>query len=627
MPPPSLHLLNPTALVSSAGGDPWQLHDQLVTGQPDHISTLAEAFRLAGSCTVDAVAAFDQARAHLEQGYISSSNTHPFNASRAVDDARAGLGLSSSSLGKIGVDLEEVASDLTGAQRRSNDLIDSLNSCLVQLDSECLALQRTGHRVFEEAVDDVKNSATAAVKAVYEQMWNIVNSYDNLLDARMADLESTGYIPATELDDGVDLVHIPAPNTDPVAINTWWNTLTTAEQQAVLAAHPDLIGNLNGVPVSYRSAGNEFVMNADIDRVEDTAARNNVPVDQVEQNAGRYGLTADDITRYTNAIHVRAGLAADGTGNSTDPGPYPATPYPTYLLAYQPLALNGKGTAAISIGNPDTAPNTAVVVPGAGWSVSKNWPAAAHSTVQNLYAESNRADPAHPTAVVAWMGYDAPAGAIDAMVGGTGTSMGNVAAAAVDSALDNTGHAHDGSEALVRDVNGLWATHQGASHVTVVGHSYGALVVGDAAATGRMHTNDIVLLGPSGTGDATGTAAKFHLDGGHIYVGQASNDSVAGGSQIRLGPGPIANLGGVDGAVRIKAEAPSSYDDVAVHSHYFTAGSESLYATADIIAGHGDRLAADGMLGGRHIIVTRAGVYDDELYRARHSRIQDNHYH
>jgi Alpha/beta hydrolase len=608
VPAPSLRILDPASLVGSAGGDPWELQDQLLAGKPGHISTLAQAFHLVGSCTAEAESAFDQARAHLSQGYISSDDTQPFDASRVVDDTRAGMGLSSDSLGKIGIGLEEIAAELADAQQKTHDPIDSLNHCLVQLDSECLAMRHAGHRLLEDNIDDVQSSAAAVVKAVYEQMWNIVNNYDSFLDARMTDIESTGYIPATELDDGVGSVPIPAPNTDPVAVNTWWNTLTTAQQQAVLPAHPDLIGNLNGVPVSYRSAGNEFVMNTDIDRVEDIAARNNVSVDQVEKNAARYGLTADDITRYTNAIHVRAGLAADGTQNSADSGPYPAAPYPTYLFAYQPLALNGKGTAAISIGNPDMASNTAVVVPGASWSVSKDWLVATHSTAQNLYVESNRADPAHPTAVIAWMGYDAPTGATDAM-------------------LHGTSRAYSGGQALAQDVNGLWATHQGASHVTLVGHSYGTLVVGDAAATGHMHANDVVLLGPSGTGDATGTVAKFHLDGGNVYVGQASNDDVAQGSQIRLGPGPISSVGGLDGAIRIKAEAPASYDHVAVHSHYFTAGSESLYTMADVVAGHGNRLAADGMLGGRHIIVTRGGVYDDELYRARHSNIQDNHYH
>ena len=78
------------------------------------------------------------------------------------------------------------------------------------------------------------------------------------------------------------------------------------------------------------------------------------------------------------------------------------------LWAYDPLAFNGKGRAAIAIGNPDKSRNTAVIVPGTNSSVKGGWLFDGHNDAINLYGQSLKADPNNPTAVIAWMGYDAP---------------------------------------------------------------------------------------------------------------------------------------------------------------------------------------------------------------------------
>ncbi|MGO4648789.1 alpha/beta hydrolase [Nocardia sp. 2YAB30] len=407
-----------------------------------------------------------------------------------------------------------------------------------------------------------------------------------------------------------------------VRVNKWWNSLTPEEQKRLQAEDPEQIGNLNGIPVEVRDAANRQVMNADIHRVEDAAKAKGVSVDAIEKDPKKYGLTADDMTRYHNAINVRAGLERYSGPNKADPGRYPPVPYPTYLYVYQPLAFGGKGRAAISIGDPDTAPNTAVVVPGASQSVrasdasDKGWFAVQGEQAQNMYVESNRADPDHPTSVVAWMGYDSPTDGITAVPSGDPTAM------------------RKGGNLLAEDIDGLWATHQGPSHLTVVGYSAGAIVTADAAAASQLHANDVVLLGPVSTDEAR-SAADFHLDDskaepddGKVYVGEASNDLNAHGGHSWLGgPDPI---GPEFGATRIKAEAPESYSTPIVdysgqaHLHYFTAGSESLYATALVASGNADRLGPDDM------VAEHTEVYplwpDDDPEEGR-TGIQDNHYH
>ncbi|MGW5520664.1 alpha/beta hydrolase [Nocardia africana] len=209
----------------------------------------------------------------------------------------------------------------------------------------------------------------------------------------------------------------------------------------LIAAYPEMIGDLNGIPVADRSTANEAVMNADLNLVEDYLTKyKDVSLEALEKDPGHYGMTVDQMTRYYNAINVRAGLNAYGGRNKAGQfGPY----LPTYLYAYQPLAFGGKGRAATALGNPDTSPNTAVLVPGASQSVrasdasDKGWFAVQHEQAQNLYAESNKADPKHPTAVLAWMGYDSPTNGITAVLSGDPTAE------------------RAGGQLLARDVDGL----------------------------------------------------------------------------------------------------------------------------------------------------------------------------
>lgn len=174
--------------------------------------------------------------------------------------------------------------------------------------------------------------------------------------------------------------------------------------------------------------------------------------------------------------------------------------------------------------------------------------------------------------------------------------------------------ARTGGQALAQDVNGLWATHLGAGqHVTVLGHSYGSTTVADAFALDHMHANDAVLIGCPGT-DLAPNAASFHLDGGHVYVGDASTDPVGmlgglnGVSKHFFGDDIPGQLFGTDpglgtdpaddgfGSVRFRAEVPGS-DGINPHDHsyYYHPGSEALHSMADIASGHGDALESDGL--------------------------------
>src|SRR5882757_3875903 len=180
------------------------------------------------------------------------------------------------------------------------------------------------------------------------------------------------------------------------------------------------------------------------------AKSRDVTVEEVLAHPEQYAMAGPMMDRYKNALKVQEALEDDKK----------KTHAPTYLMVYEPEAFKGDGRAAIAIGDPDHSPNTAVVVPGTGNSVASG--ALSGDDATDLYNESVKADRDHPTAVVAWMGYDAPDALYDPRVG-------------------TTGLAHEGGQLLASDVNALNATHEGDGHMTVLGHSYGSTTVSDAA--------------------------------------------------------------------------------------------------------------------------------------------------
>lgn len=433
----------------------------------------------------------------------------------------------------------------------------------------------------------LKKAAEFFTTSIQEQL----RAFDttDTLTASAVDQAVQGQKPSTPVDIGGQDIQIPPPGTNPEDVEKWWTALTPEQRQQLIARHPPELGNLNGVPASARDAVNQQVMNDDLNRVRDVANRNHVSEDDVLKDPGRFGLTQTDATRFYNARRTSEGLAHQ-RGSNTDPN----RSRPVMLWAYQPEADGGQGRAAICLGNPDTANNTTVIVPGTGSSVHDGWLADGHDDAIHVYDQAKLADPNRSTAVLMWMGYDAP----DSFT---------------DPRIANPTLARQGGDLLAADVNGLAATHLGTSHVTVMGHSYGSTTVADACAGSGMKVNDVVLIGCPGT-DLAHSAADFHVNGGQVYVGAASTDPVArlgmggpGAAQwlnTELGNplGPVAGLGTDPsaegfGATRFRAEVAGetgwSFHD---HSKYYDMGSESLRAMTDIASGHSERLATDGLL-------------------------------
>lgn len=383
---------------------------------------------------------------------------------------------------------------------------------------------------------------------------------------------------------------------DPAEVKRWWDGLPQDRKDELLHDWPEQMGALDGVLVADRSTANTTVMQRDIDRVAEVAAARGVTPDEVLSQPEKYGMAGPMMDRYQNGLKTKEALeeTAKRTGAQT------------FLQVYQPEAFGGDGRAAIAIGDPDHAANTAVVVPGTGNSVGSGW--LAQKDAINLYQEMAWADPNSSRAVVAWMGYDAPDSLIDPRVG-------------------TTALAHEGGRLLAGDVNALNTTHVGTGHLSVLGHSYGSTTVADAAAGFGMHTDDMVLLGSPGT-DLARSAADLHLNpGGHLFVGAASSDPVTqlGGLPQSLVPGTGWSVAlGTDpaldgyGSTRFKAEVPGLTSPIGDHSQYYTPRSESLYSMADITTGSGEALAEQEMTARHRIRLpwgAISGSIDPELIR------------
>ena len=114
--------------------------------------------------------------------------------------------------------------------------------------------------------------------------------------------------------------------------------------------------------------------------------------------------------------------------------------------------------------------------------------------------------PGASTSAVMWLDYDAP----DFVDEGAGRGRAEAAVAG-----------------LRRFQDGLRATHDGpAAHLTVLGHSYGSLVVGTAATGGGLAADDVVFVGSPGVG--VDSAAELRMPPGRVWSSTARATSSIG---------------------------------------------------------------------------------------------------
>ncbi|MET8701830.1 alpha/beta hydrolase [Kitasatospora sp. NPDC004723] len=372
--------------------------------------------------------------------------------------------------------------------------------------------------------------------------------------------------------------NIPVAGTDPNSVKQWWNGLSEAQQQKFIEAHPDRIGNLDGIPAVARDRANRITLQQakqDLQLQFDhlgpeppakvagvSGAVSNPARDEWER---RKALLQEQLNGV-NAIDERLTTKVD----ERNP--------PTYLLGFD---TRGNGHAIVAVNNPDTADNVSTYVPGTGARLGgiKGDIVRSDRMVAAANEASNRSK---TTSSITWVGYDAPQSIVP------------------DATKDT--YAKDAASSLHGFEAGLRATHQGTpSNNTILGHSYGTTTVGYAMRDKGLPVDNVVLIASPGAG--VEHARDLGVDPSHVFVAKGDIDRIDMAPPLRadnLVSNGANNIGSWYGVVQnpdhhlIHGRDPMVPDFGARvipttpgtgHSDYWNDGSASLQAMGEIIAG------------------------------------------
>lgn len=273
----------------------------------------------------------------------------------------------------------------------------------------------------------------------------------------------------------------------PAEVHAWWESLTPLRQEQVLWEFPDLVGRMDGIPISDRDVANRTVLERDRGLLQQQLSE----IEASEEFLWKAIPQGRFLDVYPEAEDPRAALEDELrrlaseraelpgklrgidaiTSRLNDPGRPDA-----YLIGF---SSDGDGRAIVSVGNPDTADNVLTYVPGTGEQLSSA--GAGLLRTEEMAKDAARAAGGEKTSVVYWYGYDAPDSISDA--GGES-------------------YAEGGGPVLDSFQSGLRATHDGesSSRNTVLGHSYGSTVIGHAARDSDFDADAVVFVGSPGVG-------------------------------------------------------------------------------------------------------------------------------
>ena len=316
-------------------------------------------------------------------------------------------------------------------------------------------------------------------------------------------------------------------------VRAWWDALAPDDRDGLAAAVPELVGNLEGLPVEVRDAANRRHL-AERGRHLHAAARS-TPGRGAQQAIGR------DLRLLAE---VRAAL---------EPGAGPDRA----LLA---LDTRWPGRAAVVTGDLQAAAYVDVVVPGMLYGVSErlvDWTEVAARLQDQQTRLLGGPGRAGGVATIAWLGYRTP----------DLTGIGSLALA------------EEGAVRLEAAIQGIRGMRPDAPpHVTVIAHSYGSTAALIALSSGRASADALALVGSPG--GVVRDVSELSVPADRVYVGEAPWDPVVGSSWFGTDPGSPgfgARPFGVRGTGAASGvSADGALAGVAGHNGYFDRGTESF---------------------------------------------------
>lgn len=186
MPPP-LGLVNLSAsdLIAAAGGDPWQINDELHAGDAGAINAQADAFHAAAGSATEVEDDFKSAKQRFEKGWRHNGTEHPITESAEVTYATETLRLQKPQLAKIALDLETVAAALVTAQRSCDGQIAALDAFLHGVDDQIGAAKAD-----DQDTQGLHDAAVAAVQTTLGDVRATRDGYVATMTAAKASMEA-----------------------------------------------------------------------------------------------------------------------------------------------------------------------------------------------------------------------------------------------------------------------------------------------------------------------------------------------------------------------------------------------------------------------------------------------------
>ncbi|GAA2675482.1 alpha/beta hydrolase [Actinoplanes palleronii] len=451
---------------------------------------------------------------------------------------------------------------ISRALRTHADTIISLQSMLADILRECAAEGltvdlSTGSVSSANHLTDTAQAARVAglVQSYRSQLGELLsraNALDQETVTALSGLPPTG---ATSRPAGPPITRTDVTGLGgrtPAQVHDWWESLTRDQQDQAIRDFPREVGWLDGVPASDRDKANRIGLEQEKQYLRDRLGTSLMWTERQQLESGLEHI--EGIEQALGKLGPR-GL----------------------LLGFDTSAYVGDGKVVIAMGNPDTARNTGVWVPGLSTTLGST-----EGNIQRIFDVNKAADGFTPGQVgdvstVYWLGYDAP-------------DVDNLSVLGNDRAMD-------GRDPYLNFMQGLRATHDSdVGHLVAMGHSYGSTVVGEAAKTGNLPVDDIVVAGSPGM--HVDTASQLLNDPRHVWAGASDSDPVASaGAWLDSGNGLLDSSPLVEMA-ETKADAthglaPSDpafggnvwNADTSGHTHYWENGSDSLNNQARVLAG------------------------------------------
>ncbi|WP_067546220.1 alpha/beta hydrolase [Nocardia crassostreae] len=354
---------------------------------------------------------------------------------------------------------------------------------------------------------------------------------------------------------------------EPEAMGALWESLSPADRDALYAFDP-MIGNRDGIPAVAR----DFYNRLDLERLRTDAQSQLMRLEARHPDWARaqnLPTIAHDWVRLREWDADRAELRTRIAGYEAVAAEIGSGHRDRYLLA-----VDNRGHGIIASGNPDSARNVAVFVPGTGAPLTGI--GLGLTRAESLREAAHRADPAARTAVIAWYGYDTPPGVGEAL-------------------LDH--YADAGAPALDRSADGLRATHDGLpSHNTLIGHSYGSTLIAVAASGGgSLAADELIFVGSPGV--EVDDVSHLRLDGiapgntgAHVFATADPADPIPVAGRLPHGPTPTdpgfgATVFASSGATLDVPLLRALPIDPGAHGNYWDRDNPALQTQAEIITG------------------------------------------